>query len=357
MDLLKRTWCQLFLIALLPLGARAPAGEEAKDQKPAEAKEAPAPAPKAVEVTVKLLEPGAEPRRELRYRFQAGLVQTMALEMRMLMGMDMGGFKQPEMKVPTTRTIITIEGRDLTPEGNLRYEFKLEGVEVVPEEGNNPAMVETMKETLKGMAGISGHGLVTPRGVTLEADIKAPPNLNQQVRQSLENMRQSLRQLSAPLPVEAVGKGARWEVSMPFDTPMLKLVQHATYTLADLDADRLKLEADVQQSAPEQEIKQPGLPPGFKLMLKSMSATGSSAIDLDLLRLVPRSTVKTSSTSEMEGAGADPTQQMQMKMSMKMEVSIAPVEKGAEKKEAKEAKEPKEPKEAKEAKEPEESKK
>ena len=133
---------------------------------------------------------------------------------------------------------------------------------------------------------------------------------------------------------------------MPFDTPMLRLVQQATYTLADLDGDQVKLLAELKQHAPEQEIKQPGLPPGFKLMLKSMAATGSSSIDMDLRRLVPRSTVKTSSTSEMEGVGADPTQQMQMKMSMKMDVGIAPVEKGAETKEAREAKD-KESKESK----------
>ena len=47
-----------------------------------------------------------------------------------------------------------------------------------------------------------------------EADLKAPPGGSAQMQQSLENLRQSMRQMSAPLPEEPVGKGARWEMKI-----------------------------------------------------------------------------------------------------------------------------------------------
>ena len=102
----------------------------------------------------------------------------------------------------------------VSPEGNLTYQFKVEAIEVVPEEGVADMMVETLRTQMRSLEGLTGRATVTARGLVREADLKAPPGGSAQMQQSLENLRQSMRQMSAPLPEEPVGKGARWEMKI-----------------------------------------------------------------------------------------------------------------------------------------------
>ena len=106
-------------------------------------------------VTVKLLDAGDQPRKTLRYRFQANRTETMIMEMSMAMAMEIGEQKPPETQVPTTRTTMTIDSNEISPEGNLRYGFKLEQAEVLAEDGANPMMVNAMKQPLNSLVGMT----------------------------------------------------------------------------------------------------------------------------------------------------------------------------------------------------------
>ncbi|MHC4537188.1 MAG: hypothetical protein ACYS6K_24845, partial [Planctomycetota bacterium] len=164
------------------------------------------------ETTVKLLDAGAEPRTALRYKFQANQSEKIVMEMSMAMAMETGGQKQPETQVPVTQMTMTIDSKEVSAEGNLHYEFELEQVEVLPKPGINPAMVNAMKQKTSSMQGMRGSATVTSRGFTKDNEIKLPAGIDPQMKQSIDNMKQSMNQMSAPLPEEPVGIGARWQV-------------------------------------------------------------------------------------------------------------------------------------------------
>ena len=269
--------------------------------------------------TVKLLDPGTEPRTPLRYQFQAGGTQRMVMEMKMAMAMEAGGMQQPEMQMPVTRMTMAVDSKEVTAAGDLRYEFRLEEVKVLPTPGANAMMVAAMEQQMTGMVGMSGSGTVTSRGVTRDVDVKLAAGANPQAAQLINNMKQSMNQMSAPLPREPVGKGARWQVTMPLEMQMMKLAQIATYTLTDIQGEKVTFDVAIKQSAPPQEIAAQGAPPGTKVSLESLSSSGSGTIELDLTNsLVPTSSMNVTSTSVFV------TNDQKMKMKMRMEMDIHP---------------------------------
>lgn len=249
--------------------------------------------------TVKLLEPGAEPRTALRYKFQANRSEEMIMEMSMAMAVEMGDLKQPETSVPGTRMTMTIDGKDVSPEGDLHYEFELTQVEVLSTPSDNPMIVNMMKQQVNSMQGLSGSATVTSRGFAKEAEIKPPPGIDAQTKQFMDNMKQSMNQMSAPLPEEPVGRGARWEVTMPVETPAMKLTQIATYTLSEIQDDKVKFDVAIKQTAPPQDIAAPGA----KVSLESLDSSGTGTIEMQMTNLVPTSNVNLTTTNVVSANG------------------------------------------------------
>ena len=247
-------------------------------------------------MTVKLLDPGAQPRTALRYKFQANRTEKMVMEMSMAMAMEIGDQKQPETQVPATRMTMTIDSKEVSPEGNLHYEFELKQVEVLRKPSANPAMVNAMKQQTSRMLGLRGSATVTSRGFTKDAEIKPPPGIDPQIRKSMDEMKQSMKQMSAPLPEEPVGRDARWQVTMPVETPAMNLTQVATYTLSEIQGDKVKFDITIKQSAPPQEIDTPGAAPGVKVSLESLKSSGKGTVELQMTNLVPTSITNMTTT-------------------------------------------------------------
>ena len=269
--------------------------------------------------TVKLLDPGAQPRTALRYKFQANRTEKLVMEMSMAMAMEIGDQKGPETQVPATRMTMTIDSKEVSPKGDLHYEFELEQVEVLPKPGANPAMINDMKQQTSSMQGLSGSATVTSRGFTKDAEIKPPPGIEPQIRQSMDEMKKSMNQMSAPLPEEPVGGGARWQVTMPVETPGMKLTQIATYTLSEIQGDKVKFDVAIKQSAPPQEIDTPGAAPGVKVSLESLKSSGKGTVELQMTNLVPTSNINMTTTSVVSANN------QKIKTTMRIWMKIHPV--------------------------------
>lgn len=268
--------------------------------------------------TVELLDPGAEPRTALRYIFQANRTEKMVMEMSMAMARESGDQKQPETQMPATRMTMTIDCKEVTPEGDLHYEFELVQVEVLPEPGTDPAVVDAMKQQMSSLQGLSGSATVTSRGFSKDAEINPPPGIDPQVRQFMDNMKQSMNQMSAPFPEEPVGRGARWQVTTPVETPALKLTQIATYTLLEIQGDKVKLDVAIKQSTPRQEIDTPGAAPGEKVSLESLNSSGTGTVELQMTNLVPTSNINVTTTSVISVGN------QRIKTTMRMGMKIHP---------------------------------
>ena len=272
-----------------------------------------------VTTTVKLLDPGAEPRTPLRYQYRAGEKQRMVIELKMAMAMQSAAMQQPETQMPVTRMTMAIDCKEVTADGDLRYEFLLEEIEVLPAIGADSTMVARMQQQMSAMEGMSGSAVVTPRGVARNVDVKVPAGVDAQAKQFLDNMKQSMSQMSAPLPEEPVGKGASWRVTMPIVTPMVALTQVATYTLTDIQGEKVAFGVTIEQSAAPQQVRAPGAPPGTSVSLESLNSSGEGTVELALSNsLVPISTMNMTTTSVVVANN------QRMKMTMRMEMKLHP---------------------------------
>ncbi len=247
--------------------------------------------------TVTLLESGAEPRTVLRYKFQANRIERMVMQTDIAIAMEIGPLKRRETQLPGTRMTMTIESKDVSSEGDLHYEFTLDQTEVVPNPGDNPLSINAMKRQMHTMLGVRGSATATSRGFSTDVNINIPRGAGPQVGQLIDDMKQSMTRMLAPLPDEPVGRGAVWQVTTPIETPAMKFTQVATYTLLEIQGDTVKLDVQITQSAPPQESRPPGGAPGATVMLESFDTSGSGTVELQMTNVVPTSTLNLTTTS------------------------------------------------------------
>src|SRR5262249_28156349 len=151
---------------------------------------------------IKLIDAGKDPKKPLRLTAKVGLKRSMVMTMKMAMAMTLDTTEIPMQKFPETRMTMDMKVTAVAPNGDIRYEFKIKKPEVIADKGANPAVVDAMKNALKGMEGLSGYAVVTSRGFTKEADIKVPAEMDPQMKQLMEGTKQSLHQIASPLPEE-----------------------------------------------------------------------------------------------------------------------------------------------------------
>lgn len=272
-------------------------------------------------IVVKLLEAGAEPRHKLRYDFSGAEKQVVLMTMDMTMGMELGAIKQPRTKLPPVHMDMVVNPKKVSDEGVLRYEFEMTRAEVVAGPDADPNVVQAMKTEMDKTKGMKGWADVNQRGFTLAADVQVPPGAGPQLRDLLDKMKSQIEQMSAPLPEEPVGKGAKWVVTQPIKNDMLKFNQQATYTLADLEGSLATLEIDIVQDAPPQNIDAPGMG-GATARLTSLDSTGKGTSKVDLKKLVPVAEVSTSLTMNVDIRAQG--QQQSMKTSIDIEMTTRP---------------------------------
>ena len=250
-----------------------------------------------LQTTVTLLESGAEPRTVLRYKFQANRTERMVMQMDMAVTVEVQGLQRPETPLPSTRMTMAIDSKEVSPEGELHYEFTLEQTEVLPNPGNDPGAINAIKNQMDTMLGVRGSATVSSRGFSTDVKINIPRGVSPQVRQLLDDMTRSMSQISVPLPVEPIGRGARWQVTTPIETAAMKLTQIATYTLSEIQGDTVKFDVQIEQSAPPQESRPPGAPPGVTVMMESLSTSGSGTVELQMTDVVPTSSLNLTTTN------------------------------------------------------------
>ena len=249
------------------------------------------------QTTVTLLESGAEPRTVLRYKFQANRTERMVMEMIMAVTVEIGALKRPETQLPGTRTTMTIDTKEVSPEGELHYEFILEQTEVVPNPDDNPAAIKAMQRQMDTMLGLSGSAMVTSQGFSTDVTINIPRGAGLQVRQMINDMQQSMTRMLVPLPDEPVGRGAVWQATTPIETPAMKFTQVATYALLEIQGDTVKLDVQITQSAPPQESRPIGGAPDSTVMLESFDTSGSGTVELQMTNVVPTSKLNLTTTN------------------------------------------------------------
>jgi hypothetical protein len=264
----------------------------------------------AAQPAVTLLDAGAAPRQELRYRLEAGRTEYGALST----SMQMRGTNMPAVSGPPMTMRMMMRTTDVSADGVARYEFEVTAVET----GNGGAS-PVLDPAIGGWARIDARGLFLEGDFALDALADGA-----EAEQLLGELNQSIQEMSAPFPVEAVGVGARWQVTSRIDAGGFRAEQTAEYTLLSRNGDRVELEVTVTQSADSQPVSMPGMPPEIQARLESLEAAGSGTMNVNLTRLVPTSTVDVGVSLSMAIDVQGQTQRMDMDMQSR--TSISPVD-------------------------------
>jgi hypothetical protein len=271
---------------------------------------------------VKLLEPGSEPRKQLRFHPKAGDKQSMVMTMKIGMGVKVGDTPEQPIKLPTMKLVMDMSVKDVAPNGDITYEIVTSDASVVDEPDVIAQVAEAMKNAMGGMKGIGGTGTISSRGIGKGTDIKAPEGADPQVKQFVEQMKETMSRVASPLPEEAIGAGAKWEIKMPIKSQGMTLNQTATYQLVSIEGDSAAAKTSVTQTASNQKIQNPMMP-GTKVDLTKLTGHGTGEIKFDLGQLVPpeasvafHQEMMTSTTPSNSGQ----KQAMEMKMDLNLHI-------------------------------------
>lgn len=274
---------------------------------------------------LELLTAGTEPRQELRLKPQVNSKQLMTMTMNMDVATTLAGQAMPKIKTPATVMKMEFLVTQVDANGDIHSKFTYTDGDVVADASVAPEILESVRAGIKKMVGLNGTLITDNRGQVKSSKITLPENVDPLSKNFLEQLSNSLNQMSSPMPEEAVGIGAKWRISSQLKIGAININQSAVYELVSLKDNIATLNITMEQQANSQELALPGIPEGSaSVSLKSLTSQGQGQMTLPLNSIMPtRSTISVRSQNEMSikepNEGKETTIGTQMTMQMNLE--------------------------------------
>jgi hypothetical protein len=251
--------------------------------------------------SMKLLDQGQPPRRKLRYAWRPTQNEQLSMDLRTAVLTENVAAPQPEVPLPSVHITIAVDPKSVTPDGDLRYAWRVTSATVDASEETPSQVAEGIRVEVADIARMSGSALVTNRGLSKEVTIDSRKPNKLSGTGMAEGVRQTLRDVAAPLPEEAVGLGARWRRLSQLDVQDAIVTQAETFRLGELQGDRGLLEDALAQTAPPQALPAPAGLQGPPARMESMLASGQVTMHFDLSRLVPQTSFDVTTQMVLSG--------------------------------------------------------
>ncbi|HYG22171.1 MAG TPA: hypothetical protein VEH04_05250 [Verrucomicrobiae bacterium] len=269
---------------------------------------------------VKLLAPGAEPRQVLRLQPKPGDVQKVGMTMTFDISMEMGAAPAQSIKTPPMDMTVEVTVKSVAENGDIEFESVISEVSMRDDPSVPSQVTDAMKGSVEGVRGISTSGTLSSRAISKHLEVKTSGNVNPQVQQTVDQIKEVLANLTLPLPEEPVGIGARWEVRSPLKSQGITINQVTTQELTAMEGSRVTLSTRVSQTAGRQKITNPGMP-SMQMDLEKLTGAGSGTGVMDLVRLLPLSgNSKSHLEMNMSMNAGGQRQTMKMKMDIALEL-------------------------------------
>lgn len=274
---------------------------------------------------VTLVAHGAEPRRPLRYEFTAGdtadLVTTVDLHVSQTT--PHRGSAQVLDPPATTQVVrVTVRGTDARG-AELAFEVVDAGIDPTDTPLTDVQVVD-LTAAVQAVVGVRGHLRVDPTGHVTDLDYDDLGGLDHDAVRTLEDLAHSLGSLVPVLPVEPIGRGARWRSVSRSRAAGLTVRQVTEYEITGVDQDRVTYRATIGQSTPEQDLTDPDL--GVRVLAADIRGTAAGMLWTS--RLVTESETSLRGTQLLEqaprprGATSEP---MRITQELDLTVTIAPL--------------------------------
>lgn len=288
-----------------------PAEEEMVDEpepEPAAEPEPEAEPDEGVEVTtdfvfddpVVLIDPGAEPRTELRLRLRDGAATLNTTQTQTFtQAIDGDTLVDGVSQVIESVTNISVTAQDDV--------FQIQSIVSSMEaaDGTDPSIVETLNAALQESVGLTTEAFINSRGLLGSSSVESGFE-----NEAIGDLLDAAGMMSNPFPKEAVGIGAVWEVNQSFELSGFEIEQVVTMTVTDIDGDIVSLAFEADQSVPAGAI---GGEPGQPITANQWESVATGAVILDLTAATPiESTTTTSSSQVLEINGSVLDQQIEI---------------------------------------------
>lgn len=238
----------------------------------------PSAAPAGLNLEVVTLDPGAEPREQLRYHGASGRTE------RMLLRLSLASFIETRAgaavaEAPVLDLVLQLGSTYRGETDDLwGYPLRMEMIGINGAEQLDAETREKLATELAPIAQVRGIFEIDDRGITRSAEVSMPAGGSPRLLTLLGNIRSTL--LAAAFPKEAVGVGARWEAERIIKVGQMSVPQTVTYTLLERDEDVLRIGIAVRQSAKPQEFAIGMDGTTFQLESYEVSGVGSTVVDL-----------------------------------------------------------------------------
>ncbi|MHC4957650.1 MAG: serine/threonine protein kinase [Planctomycetota bacterium] len=224
---------------------------------------------------VTLLSPGAEPRRVLRLRPAPRSQERVTVRIETDESKRAGDGEPAETTLPRVALRVGLDVGDVARNGDIPFAWESEELKV-------DAFVVPSR-----FAGSARQGA---RGVNREFRHETPPPEDSGLQMLLGLVSEIVEQISTPLPEEAVGIGARWEVTNSRNhVEGIRVTQTMTYELEALDGNEIRLRLYVAVAALNQSFQHPAIPKSVNARLMRVHGDGEGVVVVDLDRLADRS--------------------------------------------------------------------
>lgn len=227
---------------------------------------------------VRLKQPGAEPRQELRYSLRPAQRSELRSEIVSITIAD--GRKLPTQLLPAVTFPLTIATAE---EGDgVRCTITVGEARAVlrdPRDSN----LDKVNRSLSLLRGAEINGRFSPRGICAAAEFKFTDAAK--AAASGAELHQMMAKAIVPLPEEPVGLGAVWTAELNLAAAGGRTRYAASYTLRERQGDLLVLDVGLRESGEPGELDAPA--PGATLKLDGVSGEGDGTVVVALDRLLP----------------------------------------------------------------------
>jgi hypothetical protein len=240
----------------------------------------------------------------------------MDMTMNMSMAMNIGGMSMP-MNMPPMKMTADCAVTGVAPNGDITYDIAFTEFAMDPSADANPTIAAAMQGLQASITSIKGTATISNRGVTRSAKLDVA---DAQLKQTIGQMTSQIENLSMPMPEEAVGVGARWEVRLAMVSGGPTMFQKTVYEVVSIDGSSVSLKVTTEQTAPAQPISNPAMPAGSEIYMDKMTGTGSGTATIKLDSLVPTSEVTVTSSMSMTVSMGGQSQAMTSDNTLKMTI-------------------------------------
>jgi hypothetical protein len=275
------------------------------------------------EATVKLLSPGASARQVLRYKPVVNTKQAIAIGMKMssktlITGLNRESSSDLQAKAESTIT-------QIDPNGDIHYAFRYLDWTIVRMNDLPASALEPIQARLKQLSGLNIVGVMNGRGQVKKLTLENKETVDRDLSSLLEQFMQSMRESSSiPLPEEAVGVGAKWQVTQPVQAIGLSIVQTSTYELLGLQDGVMTLKRSVVGQATPGTANLFGSS-AIKVNVKAINTVGQDQIVLRRDRIIPQkqqSTIKTQVDMDVNLPNSETASSVASRSETTLEVSL-----------------------------------